>query len=262
MGRLRNFLPALAGLMLGATLTSAQASTVNGGLLMSSTDADQFETWLGLEEQTFTNIFTGQAGVATAEQFHAAADGVGPTISIYEVTIHDGSTVRIGGYTAVDWGAAGTSGAYFGDPTAFIFNLTTGERQDQRSAPLGRAVLVFEEYFPTFGGGHDIFGGRDILGRCGISTSTLCDGYTYSFDYDRSQGQISIAGDSGAVSGDSGVDFSHIVVQSLEVYTFADAAVIPLPAGAWLLLSALGGMGVLSARRRRASRQGLPRPAL
>ncbi|MEO1689301.1 MAG: PEP_CTERM-anchored TLD domain-containing protein [Pseudomonadota bacterium] len=243
---------AACGLLLAAGGV-AEAGTVSGGSLLTGTDADQLETWFGLPDQDFSLIWSGVAGVATADSFHAAAAGVGPTFSIYGVTLGNGTEAKIGGYTTVDW--TGPSG-YVRDSEAAIFNLTTGEIQRPEAGAEDAAVRRRKDvvkYFPTFGTGHDLFGGQDVLGQCTNTTSIVCDGYTYSFGYDHSQGQISIAGDSGTGSGSSGADFRHIRVNSLEVFTSADALAVPVPMGLPLAISAFGLWGAISLRRRRAA---------
>lgn len=240
-----------AAFTVGLTLagaTGALAGTVTGGSLLNGVGADQLETWLGVGDQDFTNVWAGDAGVGTASSWHAAVDGAGATFSIYDVTLGDGSSALIGGYTALSW--AGSGYAY--DATAFIFNLTTGEAQFTQRDNSHSIYRYSSRYFATFGAGHDIFGGHDILSTCnGNNFITLCDGYTSSLSYDSSQGQISVAGDTGYGSGDSGYDLRHIEVKSLETYTFAPAVTpVPLPAGGLLLITALGG---LAAARRRKS---------
>lgn len=226
-------------------LSGAMAGTVTGGSLLDDAGADQLETWLGVGDQDFNNIWAGDAGVATASDFHANVDGVGATFSIYDVTIWDGSHALIGGYTSLDWEGKG----YLTDLSAFIFNLTTGEAQFSQETT--HSIYRRSNQFATFGGGNDIFAGRGILGTCDGVTSTFCDGSTNSWTYDNSQGQISIAGDSGSGSGNSGQGNLHIAVNSLEVYTFA-VAVVPLPAGGLLLLSAMGGLAMMRRRKRQS----------
>ncbi|WP_434052456.1 MAG: PEP_CTERM-anchored TLD domain-containing protein [Roseibium sp.] len=234
---------ALLGALIAVSSTSVMASTVNGGSLLSSSDADQLETWLGVGPQDFTNIWSGGIG-ATAASFHAAADDAGPTISIYSITHNQLGNMRIGGYTTQSWGS--DFAIYKSDPDAFIFNLDSGEIQ----RPTGvyndlYAILAYEDYFPTFGGGHDLYGGRVTLGG---STP-----YSYSYTYDTSQGQITVAGDSGAYQGDSGYSYYGWSVNSLEVYTFQSAStVVPLPSALPLLAGALGIVGFMGWRRKRS----------
>ena len=233
-------------LLLGTPLS--YAGTINGGSLLHPSDANQIETWLGSGDLDFTNIFSGAAGVATAGSFHAAADGVGPTISIYEITLADSSHARVGGYTTVNW-AAPIGGEYVSDFAAFIFNLDSLELQNVQSIPQ-YAIFRAPSYFPTFGGGHDLFPGYGILGTCaGFSGEPYCDGYSSSHSYDQDQGQITVVGDIGSGSGNSGTQYDSWSVNSLEVYTFAPAAPVPLPPAAILFAPAVAGLAFLRRRR-------------
>ncbi|MEO0680624.1 MAG: PEP_CTERM-anchored TLD domain-containing protein [Pseudomonadota bacterium] len=243
---------AACGLLLAAGGV-AEAGTVSGGSLLTGTDADQLETWFGLPDQDFSLIWSGVAGDATADSFHAAAAGVGPTFSIYGVTLGNGTEAKIGGYTTVDW--AGPTG-YVRDTEAAIFNLTIGEIQRQQPGYENTAVYRrtgVDAYFPTFGGGHDLFGGYGILGQCSDTVNSICDGYTRSWSYDPSQGQISFGGDFGQGSGSSGANYRHIRVNSLEVFTSSDALAVPVPMGLPLAIGAFGLWGAISLRRRRAA---------
>jgi hypothetical protein len=171
----------LTFLVAGAPAATHAMTTVVGGTL-SAAHADQLETWLGVGDQTFTNRYVGVTGDPVAG-FHAAVDGVGPTISIFDVTDPaTGSTAKIGGYTVVDWGSAA---GYQRDDTAFLFNLSSGEKQNSGEASIVRnasnyTTLTSEDYFPTFGLGHDRFGGRFSLG----------EGYVNYLSYDAGRGNI------------------------------------------------------------------------
>ena len=213
---------------------NANASTVTGGSLLSGTDANQLDTWLGAGDHNFTNIWSGTAGVSTATDFHAAVDGSGPTFSIYGITYTNGDTGRIGGYTSLDWAGNG----YATDTSAFLFNLDTAEAQfiQQNNASIYRNST----YFSTFGGGHDIWGGYNILG------TGAWGGYDYSHTYDHGQGRISVDGDSG--SGWTTGYGSDWTVSSLEVYNY-NVSTVPVPAAAWLFGSALLGFFGFSRRK-------------
>lgn len=225
------------------------AGLIIGGGPLNDSHANQLETWLGVGDQDFTNIWSGTAGVSTAGSFHAAADGAGPTISIYSVTTNFGAgpDMLIGGYTSLSWG--GSTG-YQSDPTAFIFNLDSLEFQQALGDP-SRSVYRNPNYFPTFGTGHDIFAGIGLLATVNGSVSfSNFTGYTNSNAYDSNQGQISVAGDFGAGSGSSGISFSHIAVQTLDVYTFAPAAAVAVPEASGLFLLLIAGTSALLLRRR------------
>ena len=63
-------------------LPVAQAGTISGGsALLSPAQQGQLETWLGQGQVNLANIFTLQPGL-DGDDFHAAADGAGPTFSL------------------------------------------------------------------------------------------------------------------------------------------------------------------------------------
>lgn len=227
-----------------STLLLSQATiagTITGGTYLDNTGANKLETWLGVGDQDFTNVWSGGVGVSTSS-FHNAVDGVGATFSIYEMTIHDGLTAYIGGFTNLSWGAYSESGYLF-DADAFIFNLTTDEVQRQVESDSltygAHSIYANGAHFATFGAGHDLTGASPSgLGLGGA----FYDGYTYSYTYELSLGQISVAGDSGSGSGDSGINYKHPQITGLQVYTFESASAVPVPAAAWLFSSGLLGL--------------------
>jgi hypothetical protein len=215
----------------------ASAGVITGGTYLDAGGASQMQHWLGTGDLDFTNIWSGSADPATASaDWHAAVDGAGPTVSIYEARIHDGTTAYIGGYTANSWGFTGSAN----DPTAFIFNLTTLEMQLQESLTSSNSIYTDASRLASFGGGHDL---TDTRG-----------GYSYSYTYDISQGQITIADDSGSGSGSSGIHYTDFTMTGLQTYTFntADAAApsaVHEPSVIALFTAGLFGLGF--ARRRR-----------
>lgn len=237
--------------------SGSHAGSITGGSLLTAGDGDQFETWLGIGDQDFSLAWSGDAGVATAASFHAAVDGIGPTISIYSVTTYEGDNVRIGGYTAADWGSnyGSTSTVmedYFvRDETAFLFNLDWYEKLDLKdllTVPDG-AIYARDDHFSTFGRGFTLFGGYGTLATCDGSTSNPgCTGYGKAgFTYGDDQGQLVYENDTGSVNGikengDPGTDFRLWSVNSLEVFTFSTASV-PEPSALIILLFGLMGLG-------------------
>jgi hypothetical protein len=218
----------------------ASAGVITGGTYLDAGGASQMQQWLGTGDLDFTNIWSGSAGPASASlsaDWHEAVDGAGPTVSIYEARIHDGTTAYIGGYTANSWGVNG----YANDPTAFIFNLTSLEMQLQEDMWSHCSIDSSFKSLAAFG--------------CGNDLSAFQGGLTYSDSYDRSQGQISIAGDSGRGTGSTGFDYFDVTMTGLQTYTFdtADApapSAVPEPSVIALFAAGLFGLGF--ARRRQS----------
>ena len=222
---------------LAAVSFSVDAALVTGGNLLSGADGDQLETWLSVGNQDFTNIWIGIGGVSTADQFHAAVDDAGPTISIYSVTSPNGAVARVGGYTTTSWDVSGS--ALQADDDAFIFNLDAGEIQRLEPKYVGSFFATERRsyWFSVFG--PDLRGGSGILG---------VNAGAYSDVYDRSQGLITQDGDTGY--GIGSIETVHgLVVHSLEVYTFAPSTV-PIPSAVWLFGSGLIGLIGLARRKK------------
>lgn len=225
---------------------AAQSSTVvSGPQLLDAEGQAQLQSWIGLGDQGFSRIWRGVAGSASAESFHLAVDGMGPTVSLFQITLYDGSSALIGGHSTIDWGA---EAGFHADSEAFIFNLTETEIQRPSAALSGlQAIYTDPAYFSTFGGGHDLFAGIGTLGVAEPGSNIQQDGYSASYSYDTTQGQIAIHGDSGSGWGNSGYGYDAWRVEALEVYSYATPAPdpvpgplpVPLPASLPLLLAAL-----------------------
>lgn len=228
---------ALIGTLTLAAITplSANAGVVTGGSLLSNSAADQLENWLGSGDLNFTNIWSGAAG-ATSISWHASVDNVGPTVSIYDISV---GTTRylIGGYTDNNWYRSGNPD-YQIDNDAFIFNLTAGivkRNSESLNSTARYAIYAAPGYFATFGGGHDIYGGVNILGA--PQAGYAYPGYSYG-PY--------LAGN--IVNG--GTSVTYFTVNSLETYAFAPVTQSQdLPEPAPLALIGLGVAGIWLGRR-------------
>jgi hypothetical protein len=124
----------------------------------------QLERWLGAGELDLANVYTRRPGDTSAD-FHAGADGRGPTFTLLEVTNEDGASYLVGGYNPRSW--ASDEGwhetARDWQRTAFLFNFTTPAvyRQILSSYVLpsqGQRQTFNELAFgPVFGSGPDLF---------------------------------------------------------------------------------------------------------
>jgi len=93
--------------------------------LLDEAEATLLEGWLGQGDLDWTSHWYGGVG-APATGWHAAADTLTHTVSIYKATNALGQEVLVGGYAVSDWSG---NGVYKSDSTAFIFNLTQPEFQ-------------------------------------------------------------------------------------------------------------------------------------
>lgn len=109
------------------------ASIVGGSALMTASQANQIEAWIGTGPKTFTNIYEKQTG-DTAAQFHAAADNKGPTIVVMEATVGSDTKI-IGGYNPVSWNCGLNNYVYspLNNRKAFLINLTQGYQSLQKN---------------------------------------------------------------------------------------------------------------------------------
>lgn len=145
-------------------------SIIGGSSLINAADLAQIETWLGLGPIDLTNVYT-KSGGDTAADFHGAADGLGPTIVIYEANGTPAGPQLIGGYSPASWTTAGgyTQTPDPVDMVSIIFNLTQTfylEQTDKYQA------FNHTNFGPTFGGGHDI-----------LVDDSLAGGYVHPFNY-------------------------------------------------------------------------------
>lgn len=147
-----------------AVTPAASAQTTGAPGLLDAGRYGQLERWLGAGELDLTNVYTRQAGDTSAD-FHAGADGRGPTFTLLEVTNAAGNTYLVGGYNPQSW-ASGDG--WHETPrdwqrTAFLFNFTVPAVYRQILSgyilPSQGQRQTFNEsdFGPVFGSGPDLF---------------------------------------------------------------------------------------------------------
>ncbi len=227
-------------LLLSSVVYSATASAssviVGGSNLLTQSSADQLATWLGEGDLKLTNIFTHSSNDATTSyDFHAAADGKGRTFVVAEVTNVGTSKIIVGGYNPQAWDSV--SGYHTvpntADRTAFLFNLTTPSRLDEKSLTAAPDPGQYQtsnqaNSGPYFGAGADF-----------LLYTDLNSGTASQYSYGDNGETVVGTGTGGAIP---------LKFDRLEIFTIADVA--PLPSTALVGFVLLGGFALTKGRRR------------
>jgi hypothetical protein len=197
----------------------------------------QLERWLGAGDLIFDNVYTRQGAADDSLDFHAAADGRGPTFTLLRVSDGPGRAWLVGGYNPQSWDS--DDGWHFTprdfQRTAFVFNYTAPAvyRQVPSSfeLPSQGSFQTFNaaDQGPTFGAGPDLF-----------VDDTLRTALSWRLSYGDPAGE-------GRSIIDGSVGGRFFAVDALEIYAVSP---IPEPAGAAMLAGGLA-LTALAARRRR-----------
>lgn len=208
---------------------------IGGSTLLDASSQAQIERWLGEGPVTLRKLYAKEPGGSSAE-FHAAADGRGPTIVVMELTNAAGAAFTVGGYDPQSWSS--TDGwhvtATDAERVGFLFNLTVPAVYRQVPTdyvlPSQGARQTFNgiDYGPTFGTGHDLYVNR-----------TLDVAFSWRVTYGDPAGE-------GRSIVDGSLGGQIVRVDALEV--FALSPVPEAPAGAMLSAGVLI-VGLLARRR-------------
>lgn len=222
--------------LLLACFVPAQAGTILGGsTLLDASGHAQLERWLGQGSFDLVKVFTRDED-ATSVDFHAAADGRGPSFTLMQVTNDAGQSFLVGGFNPQGWSSTDGWHNTPGDAyrTGFIFNMTEPALYRQ---VLSDYVLPSQgerqsfngiDYGPTFGTGHDLY-----------VNASLKAAFSWQLTYGNPV-------DSGLSIIDRSLGGHIVEVDALEVFTLSP---IPEPATYAMLL---GGLALLGGAARRS----------
>ena len=237
-------------LIAAAVLASAAVAPVaaqTGAPPLDPVLEGQLERWLGAGDQIFENVYTRQGALDTSVDFHAAADGRGPSFTLLRVSDAAGKAWLVGGYNPQSWDQ--DDGWHYTQRdfqrTAFIFNYTAPAVYRQVPSgfelPSQGSFQTFNapDQGPTFGAGPDLF----VNDRLDTALS-----WRLSYGDPAGEGRSIIDGSVGG---------RFFAVDALEVYAVSP---IPEPRGAAMLAGGLGLLA-LAARRRLAPSATLHRAA-
>ena len=217
----------------------------------------QLERWLGAGDLIFSNVYTRQGATAgaaagaadTSLDFHAAADGRGPTFTLLRVSDGPGRAWLVGGYNPQSWDS---DDGWHVTPrdfqrTAFLFNYTAPAvyRQVPSSfaLPSQGSFQTFNagDQGPSFGAGPDLF-----------VDETLRSALSWRLSYGDPAGE-------GRSIIDGSVGGCFFAVDALEIYAVSP---IPEPKGAAMLAGGLALTALAVRRRRRGGRGAQPTNAI
>jgi hypothetical protein len=222
---------------LAAAAHPASAQTAGEPGLLDEGRYGQLERWLGAGDLILTNVYTRQAGDTSAD-FHAGADGEGPTFTLLEVTNSAGNSYLVGGYNPQSW--ASDEGWHETERdaqrTAFLFNFTVPAVYRQVLSgyilPSQGQRQTFNEleFGPVFGSGPDLF----VNDRLDTALSWQL---SYGNPLDE---RLSII--------DRSAGGETVRVDAMEIYAITP---VPEPGSLAMLLAGLGVAGVATGRARK-----------
>ncbi len=138
--------------------------------LLTQSDVDQINTWIGTPGQQWTECYRLSTDGANTSTFHNQCNNKGATFTV--ATLSTGK--KIGGYADVSWISDNT---WKGNANSFLFSLTNSFKHSYPGTSTGpHYQFDRNDYGPTFGGGHDFLSGNGGI----IGNGAYCNiGYTY-----------------------------------------------------------------------------------
>jgi hypothetical protein len=236
----------LAILLLAPLLlvSSARASVIVGGsTLLNQSYLDTLENWLGQGDFKLTNIYTKAPGDIGVD-FHAAADGKGPTFAVMSAQASDGSWKTVGGYNPISWDSSGQP-HFTPDPAdwnAFIFNLSDSVLRRQSTVGQTTNRAFDGPFFGTIPLGPDLGVGADL-------SSAYSWGWSYGDAFNAATGTVGSDYQRSIIDGTINAGAFGVPLAMLEVFSVSQIAAIPEPETVTLMLA---GLGVLMLRARRS----------
>ncbi len=130
------------------------AGIFSGGTLLSSSEMDEINAWVGDPDANWTLCFQGSSDGLTGSAFHSGCDNIAGTVTVVVAT----NGKKFGGYTPLLWNHAGNYKTE-SPRRSFLFSLTNSFKHVPYRYT--HDIYANSSYGPTWGGGHDLMVYRD-----------------------------------------------------------------------------------------------------
>lgn len=225
---------------LALVLAAPRADAQTGAPPLDPALERQLERWLGTGDLLLSNLYTRQPGDDSVD-FHAAADGRGPSFTLLRVSDRGGNAWLVGGYNPQSWSP--DDGWHITERdfrrTAFIFNYTDAAVYRQVPASFELPGQGAYQSFNALAQGPTFGAGPDLLVNDRLDTALS---WRLSYGDPAGEGQSIMDGSRGG---------QFFAIDALELYAVSP---IPEPGMAALLAGGLGGLGAVVRARRREKR--------
>jgi hypothetical protein len=144
-------------------------------VLLSNTEQQQLNTWVGSPGQVWSLCYRRSTHGANSGTFHSNCNSFSQTLTVAQLS----TGILMGGYSITAWGGGCN---YTGTSDNFLFSLTRGYKINHCTGQhsCSHPQYSCNSYGPTFGGGHDWYVSSDMTtGDCNLGHNYACQVGSY-----------------------------------------------------------------------------------